>query len=117
MSYPGRLRSRVTIFRRSDPTEASLGAWVAGASRRAEIVPRAGSDAEIAAGIVGLDTVTITVRADAETRSWDTSMRLREDFGPARQARIFELVAPGQPDAATARWLTFQAVAGGVRLD
>lgn len=117
MSYPGRLRSRVTIFRRLDATDADLGAWQPGASRRAEIEPRAGTDAEIAAGIVGLDTVTITVRADAETRSWDTSMRLREEFGPGRQSRVFELVAPGQPDAATARWLTFQAVAGNARLD
>lgn len=116
MSFPGKLRSRITVWRRTGETDADLGAWTEGASRRAEIVSKQASDEEIAAGVAGLDHVTIHVRLDAETRTWDTSMRIREMFGPSRQMRVFELKAPPQVDD-SGRWLVLQAVAGGVTLD
>lgn len=116
MSYAAKLRSRVTVWRRTGETDADLGAWTQGASRRAEIVSKQASDEEIAAGVAGLDHVTIHVRLDAETRTWDTSMRLAEAFGPSRQTRVFELKAPPQVDE-SGRWLVLQAVAGGVSLD
>ncbi|MBA4338322.1 MAG: hypothetical protein C0421_05705 [Hyphomonas sp.] len=116
MSFPGRLRSRVTAYRRTGETDADRGVWTEGASRRADIVSKSASDEEIAAGVAGLDHVTISVRIDAETRTWDTSMRLAEVFGPSRQTRVFELKAPPQVDD-SGRWLVLQAVAGGVSLD
>lgn len=116
MSFPGKLRSRVTAYRRTGETDADLGLWTQGASRRAEIVSKSASDEEMAAGVAGLDHVTISVRIDSETRTWDTSMRLKEVFGPSRQTRVFELKAPPQVDA-SGRWFVLQAVAGGVSLD
>jgi hypothetical protein len=116
MSFPGKLRSRVTVYRRTGETDADRGVWTEGASRRAEIVSKGASDEEIAAGVVGLDHVTISVRIDPETRTWDTSMRVQEVFGPSRQTRVFELKAPPQVDE-SGRWLIFPAVAGAVDLE
>ncbi|MBI1401452.1 head-tail adaptor protein [Hyphomonas sp.] len=116
MSFAGRLRSRVTVYRRFGETPADLGEWTAGASRRADITAASNADQEGAAGVVGVEQVTITVRLDVETRGWDTAMRLVENSGPSRLNRIFEMTAPPQVDD-SGRWLIIRAAAGGVDLD
>ena len=112
MSYPGRLRFRVQIYARvSDGRD--LGAFSGGESRRAEIESTSASDEEVAAGLVGLDRVKIHIRLDAETRTWDTSMRLLEVHGPSGLNRSFEIIAPPQIDW-EGGWIVIMAAAGGI---
>lgn len=112
---PGKLKSRVALHRRVDGDGRDLGRWQKIAERRAEIISSGPIDTEIAAGIVGVDTCTITVWSCAETRSWTTADRLEELFGPSGLKRIFEITAPLIPDE-TGRWLIITGAAGVVNL-
>ncbi len=115
MSFAGRLRFRVQILTR-ESTDDDLGDWQAGASRRADIEPAAARDEEFPAGLVGLDQVKVHVRLDAETRTWDTGMRLKEVHGPSGLNRVFELIAPPQIDW-EGGWVVLLGAAGGVSVN
>ncbi|MBK8196984.1 MAG: head-tail adaptor protein [Acidobacteria bacterium] len=115
MSWAGRLRHRVQILKRDTPAGRGRGAWMAGASRRCEIRYLKGEEAvrERAEGRV---IAEITMRADAETRTWGADARLKQLNLTAPLWAEFDLTGEPVIDE-LGRWLTFTAVKGATRAD
>lgn len=110
MSYPGRLRERVTVLKRAESSGRGRGSWIAGASRRCEIRYLRG-DEVVLERARGRIIATVTVRMDAETRRWGAAERLRQDNLPSGQWAEFEITGEGVPDE-LGRWISFTVMKG-----
>lgn len=115
MSWAGRLRHRVQILKRGVPVGRGRGEWTPGASRRCEIRYLRGEEA-VRERAEGRATATITVRADAETRTWGSDARLKQLNLPAPAWAEFDVIGEAVPDE-LGQWLTFTAVQGATRAE
>lgn len=82
MKATGAMRDRVRFERRTlDANGDRLGPWDTANPilRWADIWSRLGTEAVLAQRLVGTQPAEITVRADAETRSIDSSWRVTDD--------------------------------------
>jgi hypothetical protein len=91
----GGLRTRID-FQSKGPSEDEFGNPLPGGpyatvfSDNAEIVPRMGSEAVLAARLQGLQPVTIRVRSNTNTRSLDATYRAVD----ARTGAVYAITSP-----------------------
>lgn len=114
--YAGQLRHRVVIYKRQGETASDLGAFIAGAARRAAVNAAAPREDEYGDAVTGVGSYQVVVRRCPETKTWDASMRLLEVAGPGGLGRWFDIIGPAQPDE-TGRWLIFHCETGKISGD
>lgn len=115
MSWAGKLRHRVQVLTRAAPEGRGRGAWTPGASRRCEIRYLRGEEA-VRERAEGRAVATITVRADAETRSWGSDRRLKQLNLAAPAWAEFDITGEPVPDE-LGQWLTFTVMQGATRAE